>query len=286
MVERWIEAGYTVLVIDPEGDHIGLGHLPKTVVVDASLSQSSDELQQLLRLQSLSIVVDLSRLAPDQMRGYLQDLAASVEAIRSTHGLPHWVIVDEAHGAMRESGPLANVFRPMSGGYCYVTYLPDQLCNAAKNTIDLILTTSGHSTRAPEQEGSASISRNGGEQVVFQLDDRATSHARHAHKYATAPLPRHHQFAFREPSGQVITTAVSLHGFARELCQAPDRSIHHHAENGDFSRWVLETLQDRDLAVTISQAEQDFIAELSASAQVFRSRLLRELRRRFEADAE
>jgi hypothetical protein len=35
LVERWIEGGYTVLVIDPEGDHAALSRLPATIVIDA-----------------------------------------------------------------------------------------------------------------------------------------------------------------------------------------------------------------------------------------------------------
>jgi len=40
MAERWIEAGYCVLLIDPEGDHVQLRQLNQVQVVDGGREPS------------------------------------------------------------------------------------------------------------------------------------------------------------------------------------------------------------------------------------------------------
>lgn len=41
LAERWMDAGYSVLIIDPEGDHVGLAERPDVVLMDGSTSLPS-----------------------------------------------------------------------------------------------------------------------------------------------------------------------------------------------------------------------------------------------------
>ena len=97
LAERWIESGYCVLVLDPEGDHVELGELSQVEVVDARhhLPQP-DELVDTLHPHT-SIVVDLSGLAAPHKMDYLHRLRSAASVHREARGFPHWTIYDEAH---------------------------------------------------------------------------------------------------------------------------------------------------------------------------------------------
>jgi hydroxymethylpyrimidine pyrophosphatase-like HAD family hydrolase len=110
LAERWIDAGYTVLVIDPEGDHVGLAQRPGVHLVDAAAHlPSPTDLLAIARPGRASMVLDLSGLPKEATTRYLRRLPAAVAAERAEHGVPHWVITDEAHltmpGGQVSSGP-------------------------------------------------------------------------------------------------------------------------------------------------------------------------------------
>jgi hydroxymethylpyrimidine pyrophosphatase-like HAD family hydrolase len=231
LVERWIEAGYTVLVIDPEGDHAALSRLPATIVIDAVAPQSNDQLLQALRQHRGSVVLDLSHLEPSQVRGLLDGVVSGVETLRSLFGRPHWVVIDEAHGLLREGGPISDTFLPYEGGYCYVTYQPENVCAAALASIDLTLTPLVRDSSATASPARALYRPSGSSEITFEVDARITPHVRHRHKYADTPLPIRHRFAFRDQNGHVICAASTLQDFEQQLRLVPAETVQHHALN-------------------------------------------------------
>lgn len=261
LIERWVDAGYTVLIIDPEGDHASLSALRQTVVIDASGSQSVDELLRLLGHQSVSVVLDLSQLSRSAAVAYLATIAPRVESLRNRTGLPHWIVIDEAHGVLTEETTLASVFRPTSGGYCYVTYHPEMLCAAAKTTVDLTLTALGRATN-PGGGATASVRIDGRAEVVFVPDPRVTAHVRHRNKYRDIALPSNLRFRFRDSSGREVASAASVREFVGRLSSAADDSIVHHALQGDFSRWAVGAVQDRVLGSLLAAVENECAAKI------------------------
>lgn len=284
LVERWIDAGYTVLVIDPEGDHSSLADLRQTVVVTADGSLSVDDLVHMLSRQSLSVVLDLSSMAPSAMVGYLETIARGIELTRSQYGLPHWVVIDEAHGVVGEDGTLAHIFRPNDGGYCYVTYRPELLCTAAKTTIDVSLTALGQIRHnGASGESRAIIRVPGRTDREFVPDRRVTSHVRHRNKYRDAALPQHLRFQFRSATGRVESTAATIGELVNGLGTVPDETILHHALRGDFSRWALGAVQDRSLGSLLAAVENDCSARVASAVKSFRHRAVAVLEQRYGA---
>ena len=89
LAERWIDAGYAVLVIDPEGDHVGLAQRPGVYLVDAAEHLPSPaDLLAIARPGRVSLVLDLSGLPEDGKAGYLRRLPAAITAERVTRGIP------------------------------------------------------------------------------------------------------------------------------------------------------------------------------------------------------
>lgn len=281
LVERWIEAGYTVLVIDPEGGHAALSRLPATIVIDAVASQSDDQVLQTLRQHHGSVVLDLAHLEPSQVRHYLDGVASGVETLRSSYGRPHWVVIDAAHGLLREDGPISDTFRPYEGGYCYVTYQPEGVCAAALASIDLTLTPLVHDPSAAVGPPRALYHPRGGSEIAFDVDARLTPHVRHRHKCADTPLPIRHRFAFRDQHGCVICSPSTLQEFEQQLLLVPAETVQHHALNRDFSRWSFNVLQDRELGALLFGTENELTARYANDLDHFRQRLLTEIRQRY-----
>ena len=280
LVERWIDAGYTALIIDPEGDHSSLASLHQTVVIDASATQSVDELLHLLCHQSLSVVLDLSRMSRSATVAYLSMIAPGVESIRSQHGLPHWVVIDEAHGVLGEDGMLADVFRPNAGGYCYVTYHPEMLCAAAKTTVDVTVIALGPDLG--DGDGARAVIRVPGRaDTEFVPDPRITAHVRHRNKYRDIALPEKLRFRFRDSSGREVACAATVNDFVGQLASVPDDSIVHHALQGDFSRWAVGAVQDRVLGSLLAAVENECVSSITTAARSLRRRAASEVEQRY-----
>jgi hydroxymethylpyrimidine pyrophosphatase-like HAD family hydrolase len=283
LIEEWIMAGYTVLVIDMEGDHVGLDRLRNTVVLDGRPPVS--ELLSMLRQPSLSVVLDVSALGPGERLDYLRTLPEAIEAQRAAWGLPHWIVVDEAQATLLEGGIVAEVFRPTDRGYCLVTYHPEQLCADATAAIDVTITAARPSNatleRAAQPPHAATVRETGLPERTLSVDTRRTPHVRHRHKYAIVSLPEHRWFRFRRPDGTVVADAANIADFNRILRDIDTSVLEHHLRRGDFSRWLLGSVQDKDLASSIGAIERTVIARHAANLFRAHERILEEVGTRY-----
>jgi phosphoglycolate phosphatase (TIGR01487 family) len=286
LVERWHTAGYSVLVIDPEGDHHGLAALPDVLVVEAQASTDAGELAERFRRQHLSIVLDLSKLSVKEAEAHLRRLAVATSETRAIYGLPHWVVIDEAHNSYGAHGMLAEGFGPSRRGHCLVTYQPDRLWTPLLSTADVIITALGQTSEPGLHVGRAAacIRHAGGVDAVFELDPRTTPHTRHRLKYAETMLPEHQCFLFRDREGNPVQSAASITRFADALKVVHVDSVRHHALRGDFSRWLLSVIQDEELAAVIEAIENDLIARISVDAEHTRRRMFEEVVARYLPD--
>jgi hypothetical protein len=91
--------------------------------------------------------------------------------------------------------------------------------------------------------------------LTFVAAPRQTVHVRHLAKYVDSCVPPGREFLFRGPDGQVRASADSLHSFRRVAATAPDEVLAHHAEHGDFSRWVGDVFADPELARQLRKIE-------------------------------
>ena len=136
MAEQWIQAGYCVLLLDPEGDHVELGEFNQVQVIDARhhLPEPA-ELVDTLHPHT-SVVVDLSGLASPHKTDYLHRLWSAAGVHREARGFPHWVIYDEAH--LLGSHEEAHWTR--RGGYVLSSFAPASLPANEIDDTDVVLT--------------------------------------------------------------------------------------------------------------------------------------------------
>ncbi len=281
LVEQLVALGYSVLVVDPEGEHAGLGRLESAVVVGGKVPLPPPAtVASLLHSGDASVVVDLSGLRPAERARYLLDLPVEVEASRRDTGRPHWVFIDEADALVSHEA-VVGAFQPAAHGYCFVTWHPEQLPPETLAAVETVLATvsphPGHDlvdlTAAVACQpktamtalltgpvGRVVVARRGAasEPQVARLADRTTGHARHEHKYAAGGLSPERRFWFRtQPDRLTGAVAGNLGELKAELAHCERGVLRHHAPRHDLSSWVAHVFLDQELAARIYSAEED-----------------------------
>jgi hypothetical protein len=282
--ERLIELGYSVCIIDPEGDYASLGQLHGVECLGPpGRLPDLDEIRRLLEHRFGSVIVDLSLIPQAEHASSTQKLLRELARTRKETGLPHWIIVDEAHHALGLPGDLLASLDEGRKGYCLVTYQPQVLAERLKSAMDVLLVLPGGKKMAgPDplaevdrlcgldisgrleaaEPGQAALVRlsNGQGIRLVTLAGRRTEHVRHWHKYLQARLPPGLRFVFRKAGEPGGTTASNVEEFRELLRASVPEVVAHHAERSDFSRWIAEALQDETLAQAVRPIERQFLA--------------------------
>jgi hydroxymethylpyrimidine pyrophosphatase-like HAD family hydrolase len=274
--EQLLKLGYAVVVIDPEGDHASLGQLPRVMVVGGGDPLPDvDHLARIAGTLTGGVVVDLSQLSRPDKEAYYLAGPARLSVTRAALGLPHWLIFDEAHESLGESGIGRAAFEPSRKGHCLVTHRPDLLCREAADDLDIFIAMPHSGSPDDDHLSSALATFTGIGQLVIEAElasvgpgeallarrdrpgvlqaftpaARRTTHVRHWHKYLAGTLAWERRFHFRaSPDRETGAVAANLTEFHRELRRCDPRVISHHGRHGDFSRWIDGVLADQVLA--------------------------------------
>src|SRR6185369_14730113 len=97
-------------LLDPEGDHQNLAELEGAVVLGGKTERAlatPDEIEQLLRRPAGCLVLNLSGLSMAEKVSYAAKILPVVSAVRAASGLPHWLVIDEAHHIVPAEGSAA-----------------------------------------------------------------------------------------------------------------------------------------------------------------------------------
>jgi hydroxymethylpyrimidine pyrophosphatase-like HAD family hydrolase len=289
IAEQLIRLGYSVVIMDPEGDHAGLGALGN-VLVTSGAPPAADVLASMVRHHAGGIVVDLSALGAQEKVGYLESAHRALERERASTGLPHWLVIDEAQVPLARD--TATLFEPAATGYCLITHRPQDLRPEALLAVDVLITVPGGEPdgRAadliaaagamPHAAAAALLARAGpgqavlvrrdqpGTGLVFSIGRRETAHMRHWHKYTDGQLSAGRRFYFRRTGDTTTgTSAGNVGELERELRTCDDATIEHHCGHADFSRWVAEVLGDPPLAAAMADIEQAVTSGTAGTAQ-------------------
>jgi hydroxymethylpyrimidine pyrophosphatase-like HAD family hydrolase len=283
LVERLVAGRYAVCVIDPEGDYRVLAHLPGVKWAEVQEPGDVDRaLDELLRDPAASAVLDLSILTHPAKLSVVERALRKIRDLRRSVGRPHSVLIDEAHYFLHGEGVAADSLDVEDRGFCFVTYRASWLPDGVMRSVDLFVlarTTAAEelaflSSSLPGVMSDAGglsetlarlprgefllVPRDLGDHhraLTFVAAPRQTVHVRHLTKYVDSCVPPGREFLFRGPDGQVRALADSLHSFRRGIATAPDDVLAHHAERGDFSRWVGDVFADPELARQLRKIE-------------------------------
>ena len=298
LAEQFILQGYSLVVLDPEGDYRSLETLP-----DVTLFPSEDppppprQLLRALRHPGESVVIDLSAMAAPQKQLYLRTLLPMLAIERRRTGLPHKIVLDEAHQFL--SGPnTAELIDADLGGYVWVTYRVSQLDRSvcAEDAVRIVTRESEAAevdalSRLCASTIDADVLRSldrdeavllpgpdeaGGGLVRVRIAPRLTVHVRHRQKYFDMPVGDAQAFVF----GSGAAAGPRVRSF-KELVHVLDGEagarVRGHAERHDFSRWVRDVFRDGVLAARVHDVEsrihgEDARGVADAIAQAIRAR--------------
>jgi hypothetical protein len=289
--EQLIMHGYCVCVIDPEGDYRSLEALPGvTVLGGEDPPPSPRDLLRALRYPDRSVVIDLSHRPQDEKIEYIRATLPAINEIRRKTGLPHRIIVDEAHYFLHDADAhyLLDLER---NGYTVVTYWATRLPKDLLAATEVMIVTRESSAAEiealqqwcsrcdatdrsrwsmlgrlkPGQAVALPITEEaGGDLRLFTMGARLTPHVRHREKYVDVPVSEHRAFVFG-PNGLPSThRARTLRQFVAELESAPVSHLEAFVRRGDFSRWIGDVFGDHPLAAELRTLEDRYRAGVPA----------------------
>lgn len=307
IAERLIELDYSLFIIDPEGDHNSLARLPDVVAVGSGATLPSVEhLATILRQNRGTVSVDLS-LQTDATRDEFYDrVPAVLERLWVDRGLPHWIVLDEAHASLRRDGQPERLFDTNRKGHLLVTFDPTRLPDHVIDRLDVAVIIPGADNVEPVLSsfgcdrahfGSAARGAGVGDAVILRrtassgptvervtVSTRRTGHVRHLHKYAEGQLAEGRRFYFRNSRDQLVgVPAGNLEEFHSQILACEPDVIEHHALAHDFSRWIRDVLLDEEAASAVEAAERQVALDTPAAPAVGRAQILAAVERRYGA---
>jgi|KBSSwiStaDraftv2_1062776.scaffolds.fasta_scaffold74011_3 hydroxymethylpyrimidine pyrophosphatase-like HAD family hydrolase len=308
LCEQLILQGYCLCLIDPEGDYRSLESLPGVITLGGDEPPpSARELVRALRHPDVSVIVDLSKLSHRDKTEYLETLLPLLVTLRRRTGLPHKILLDEAHYYL--GGPDSSRFiDPELAGYILVTYRVSGLARSIQATSDAVVivtretdateaATLARMCRPPSNAATSALFNNlatneaallpGSEEsqgrvVRFRLGPRLTEHVRHQAKYLDMPVLENQAFVFTD-KGRPGPRARTLKEFIGLLAALPAERIQGHLRQHDFSRWLADVFRDNALAGHIRMLEG---RQESEDARDIAADVAQAIRARYETVAE
>jgi hypothetical protein len=209
--------------------------------------------------------------------------------MRDRTGLPHRIVVDEAHYFLQDAGA-RHLLDLERNGYTVVSYWASRLPRELLAATEVIIVTresnpsevealrqwcskcdqvdrsrwallgqlrSGQAVALPITEEA------GGDLRLFTMAPRLTPHVRHREKYVDIPVAEHRGFMFAG-NGQPFRRARTLRQFVGILERAPVTLMDGYLRRGDFSRWIGDVFGDYPLAAELRAIEERHRAGVSA----------------------
>jgi hypothetical protein len=282
---------YCVCIIDPEGDYRTLESLPGVLLLggDGRPPRVGDVLNA-LRHPDASVIVELAGVVHAEKIDYLKNLLPALAEVRRRTGLPHRIVIDEAHYFLGHPDVDTAIDLEMAG-YVLVTYRASQLRPEVLDTMETIVFTRGSPAEIravsegfgpPTETASwgailgdldlgdaAAVSRQAGgwgQITQVRLAPRITAHVRNRNKYFHVAMDEGPPFVFRGEDDRVIARSHSLRDLCFALAWVNPGSVHGHLLRRDFSNWVRDVFRDDVLTASIEEAEAKYLPGQAAAA--------------------
>jgi hydroxymethylpyrimidine pyrophosphatase-like HAD family hydrolase len=286
LCEQLILHGYSMCVLDPEGDYRSLEALPGvTILGGEDPAPTPRELLSALRYPDRSVVIDLSRVAHDEKIDYIRSVLPALNVMRRRTGLPHRILVDEAHYFLHDAAA-RHLLDLDTNGYTVVTYCASRLPPELLAATEVMLVTCESNpveiealcrrcASCQQVEGAAGrwstlahlllgqavalpiTEEAGGELKIFNIGQRLTPHVRHRQKYVDVPVTESRAFQFAG-NGAAPRRVRTLRQFVDALEHGSVPALGGYLRRGDFSRWIADVFGDHALAQELRKEEQRF----------------------------
>jgi hydroxymethylpyrimidine pyrophosphatase-like HAD family hydrolase len=287
--EQLILYGYSLCILDPEGDYGSLQALPGVMVLGgADPLPRPRELARALRHADTSLIIDFSHVSFEEKRQYIRSVLPALATLRRETGLPHRIVLDEAHYFLSDADAPQLVDLDY-GGYTLTSYRasgihPDVLRAAEvvvvtreSSPVDALMLRDlcGECKKAwTDKNWIAALSGlTIGEAAMLPVTDEAhgnmrrivlaprlTPHVRHQTKYVDIPVVEHRAFVFTWNGTATPRRIRTLRAFVEALDEIDTVSLDGYLRRSDFSRWILEVFGDAPLAEAVSRLEHQYVS--------------------------
>jgi hydroxymethylpyrimidine pyrophosphatase-like HAD family hydrolase len=306
LCEQLILYGYSLCILDPEGDYASLQALPGvTVLGGADPLPRPRELARALRHADTSLVIDFSHVSFEEKRQYIRTVLPALAVLRRETGLPHRIVLDEAHYFL--SGADASHLIDLDyGGYTLTSYRASGIHSNVLGSAEVIVVTRESDPadarmlralcrRCKEERtdkdwittftgltiGEAAVlpvtDEAHGDMRRIILAPRLTPHVRHQTKYVDIPVVEHRAFVFTQNGTGTPRRVRTLKDFVKALDEIDAATLDGYLRRSDFSRWIIEVFGDYPLARGVRRLENEYRAGIRPDvvlgiAQAVRSR--------------
>jgi hypothetical protein len=207
--------------------------------------------------------------------------------MRRRTGLPHRILLDEAHYFLHDADA-PRLLDLDTSGYTVVTYWASRLPKDLLAATEVMLVTCESNPAeidelfkrcavCQQRDGArvrwsalAHLARGqaialpateeaGGELKMFTIGQRLTPHVRHRQKYVDVPVTESRAFHF-ELNGAGAYRARTLRQFVAVLENVSPGACDGHLRRGDFSRWMADVFGDFVLAEELGDLERRYRA--------------------------
>ena len=141
LCEQLILHGYAMCILDPEGDYRSLEGLPGVSVLGGEDPPPTPrEMLRALRFPDRSVIIDLSQVDHDEKIAYIRSILPALNVMRRRTGLPHRILIDEAHYFLHDADA-HQLLDLETNGYTVVTYCASRLPQALLAATEVMLVT-------------------------------------------------------------------------------------------------------------------------------------------------
>ncbi|MEP7304365.1 MAG: HAD family hydrolase [Acidobacteriota bacterium] len=306
LCEQLILQGYCVCIVDPEGDYESLSSLPNVITLGGDEPPpNARELARTLEHPDASVVIDLSKRCQRDKIGYVRTLLPVLVALRRRTGLPHKILLDEAHYFLADVAH-TELIDPALAGYIVVTYRVSALDPAIRKMGDAVTLVTREADEAeaatllamcrpsPVDSGELfrhlqvneaallpGVTESNGRIRRFMIAPRLTAHVRHRTKYIDMPVDSDKAFRFGDGK-QAEPSARTLREFVGLLLKLSPDVLSGHLQRHDLSRWIGDVFRDRHLALRMRTLESRIVTD--EPADVARA-IAQTIRARYETSA-
>jgi hydroxymethylpyrimidine pyrophosphatase-like HAD family hydrolase len=274
LIERLIEKDYQVCIVDPEGDY---GTLQDVVALGNQWrAPSIGEVLAILEDPKVNLSINLLGIPLADRPDFLAQLMPHLQALRTRSGRPHWLVLDEAHHMLPDSGGPAGAALPRQlGETLLITVHPEHVAPEMLSTVDVLIAIGQAPERTMEEFARATrgglvwpdtLTHQPGKVVVWfasageppfamQPEPGRAERIRHHRKYAEGDL-RWNSFFFRGPEGKTNLKAHNLTMFSHLAQGIDEETWMFHLRRGDYSRWFRHSIRDAQLAEEAERIRQ------------------------------
>jgi HAD superfamily hydrolase (TIGR01484 family) len=276
LLERIMEQGYQLCLIDPEGDYENLPGA--TTIGEGKQAPTMKQVKQALGDPAAQVVVNLVGVSTADRPNLFASLIAEIQELRIRTGRPHWLVVDEAHHVLPSDwAPSSPELADQLSNLVLITVHPGHVSTAALAKVNTVIVM-GRGPRTLIEEFARAVAvaapdaptrdlAPGRALIWFRNDNHIvpdvqasvgrSEHRRHRRKYAEGELEPDRSFYFRGPAGELNLRAQNLNIFVQLAEGVDQKTWLYHLKRHDYSSWLRSALSDTELADQIETIESD-----------------------------